>query len=318
MDHPFTIAHLSDLHISLDHSRQNVKKTRLLLEYCLRQGADHIVITGDITADGDKKELEAARKIFRNYGLLDSRKLSLIFGNHDLFGGVHRAEDILSFPKRCKTTHYDRKVKEFRECFHEVFDDSFHDEDGEWLPYLKVFGHAAIMGTNSIARYSRMRNPVGSNGEIDDGLFERMKKMLMSESLKGKRKIVLIHHHFNKYASDDANTSYSIWNAIERQTMKLRKKKRLLQLFAAAQVDIVLHGHVHKNSEYVRKGIRFLNAGASVLGDNSAFDVAFLDVRPTGVQTVLKYLPQLGRHLTARMTSPEKQLETPLLVSEAA
>ncbi len=48
--------------------------------------------------------------------------------------------------------------------------------------------------------------------------------------------------------------------------MKLTKKKKLFQLFNLYKVDLVIHGHVHDSNEYYRKGIRFLNAGASVLG----------------------------------------------------
>lgn len=315
MERPFTIAHLSDLHISLDHSRHNIKKTRSLIEYCLRQGADHIVITGDITANGEKKEFEATRKIFRNYGLLDCRKLSLLCGNHDVYGGVHRAEEILSFPKRCKTTDYDRKMREFREYFHEVFDSSEQNGSGISFPFVKVFGSVAIIGANSIARYSRVKNPIGSNGEVDDKQFERMRRTLMAEHLKEKRKLVLIHHHFNKILSNGSERTNSVWDAVERQTMKLRGKKRLLQLFAASSVDLVLHGHVHRNHEYMRKGIRFLNAGGSILGDNSAFNVAFIRVTPAGVQTMLRKLPQPA---ATQPTEPLLNSANPLVVSEAA
>jgi 3',5'-cyclic AMP phosphodiesterase CpdA len=315
MERPFTIAHLSDLHISLDHSRYNIKKTRSLIEYCLRQGADHIVITGDITANGEKKEFEATRKIFRNYGLLDDRKLSLLFGNHDVYGGVHRAEEILSFPKRCKTTDYDRKMREFREYFHEVFDSSDQSSSSNSYPFVKIFGVAAIIGANSIARYSRVKNPIGSNGEVDNKQFELLRKTLMAEHLRGKRKLVLIHHHFNKIHSHGSERTNSVWDAVERQTMKLRGKRRLLRLFAASGVDLVLHGHVHRNHEYVRKGIRFLNAGGSILGDNSAFHIAFIRVSPSGVQTILRKLsPSAATQTPDALSNPRNQL----VVSEAA
>jgi 3',5'-cyclic AMP phosphodiesterase CpdA len=315
MERPFTIAHLSDLHISLDHSRNNIKKTRSLIEYCLRQGADHIVITGDITANGEKKEFEATRKIFKSYGLLDDRKLSLLFGNHDVYGGVHRAEDILSFPKRCKTTDYDRKVREFREYFHEVFDSADQSSSSNFYPFVKIFGNAAIIGANSIARHSLVKNPIGSNGEVDNKQFERLRKTLMGEHMREKRKLVLIHHHFNKILSSGSERTNSVWDAVERQTMKLRGKKRLLQLFAAAGVDLVLHGHVHRNHEYVRKGIRFLNAGGSVLGDNSAFHIALIRVSHAGVQTILRTLSPSGTTPTPdALSNPGYQL----VISEAA
>jgi predicted phosphodiesterase len=36
-------------------------------------------------------------------------------------------------------------------------------------------------------------------------------------------------------------------------------------------VKMVLHGHVHETNEYIRKGIKFLNAGGSVIGVKSDF-----------------------------------------------
>jgi len=35
-------------------------------------------------------------------------------------------------------------------------------------------------------------------------------------------------------------------------------------LFNEFNVDLVLHGHLHESKEYYRKGIRFLNAGATL------------------------------------------------------
>ncbi|KXK42998.1 MAG: metallophosphoesterase, partial [Chlorobi bacterium OLB5] len=56
--------------------------------------------------------------------------------------------------------------------------------------------------------------------------------------------------------------------AIERQTMKLRKKKKVIKKFSETGISLVLHGHLHENREYHRKKIKFLNSGGSVLGSN--------------------------------------------------
>ena len=60
--------------------------------------------------------------------------------------------------------------------------------------------------------------------------------------------------------------------------MKLRNKRRLFNLFKEFNVDIVLHGHVHESREYFRKGVRFLNAGATVKNDRSSVKINFLQV----------------------------------------
>jgi 3',5'-cyclic AMP phosphodiesterase CpdA len=45
----FRIAHISDLHISAEHRRTNIRRTKTILRYCVNQGFDHLVITGDHT-----------------------------------------------------------------------------------------------------------------------------------------------------------------------------------------------------------------------------------------------------------------------------
>ncbi|MEJ2617090.1 MAG: hypothetical protein P8Z35_19210 [Ignavibacteriaceae bacterium] len=68
--------------------------------------------------------------------------------------------------------------------------------------------------------------------------------------------------------------------------MKLKKKKKLFQLFNLYNVDLVLHGHVHESYEYFRKGIRFLNAGASVLGAvPEELKINFINIQSSGIDT---------------------------------
>lgn len=260
-----TIAHISDLHLSAEHGRKNIQATKHLLEYIGNLGADHLVITGDIAANAVKRDFQVARAILKGSGWLDSKLLSVVIGNHDIFGGVHHAEDILTFPRHCKHTDYKEKVSEFYDYFHEAFDRCIQVGDSSLFPYGKVVGDVVIVGINSVAKHSSVGNPIGSNGVVDDRQFLHAAQILSSELLKGKTKVVLIHHHFYKRKEEDHGTIHSIWSAIESQTMKLRGKKKLLKLFAESGVDLVLHGHLHENREYSRKGIHCLNGGGSVL-----------------------------------------------------
>jgi predicted phosphodiesterase len=74
----------------------------------------------------------------------------------------------------------------------------------------------------------------------------------------------MIHHHFYKNNVPAKSSKNLLWNRIENFTMKLRNKKKLLNLFSENGVRLVLHGHSHEIKEYTRKGIKFLNAGGSV------------------------------------------------------
>lgn len=277
----FSIAHISDLHLSPEHRRKNIRATKRLLEHIGTLGVDHIVITGDIAANAEKADLRLARAVLKSLGWLDSKSLSVVIGNHDIYGGVHHAEDILTFPKHCKHTDYKKKVSEFYEHFHEAFDNCLHGSQSSVFPYAKVIGDVVIVGMNSVAGYSRLGNPVGSNGEVSEAELKKTAKILSSDLLTQKRKIVLIHHHFSKRSSEESGAMHSVWNAIEGQTMKLRGKSKLLKLFGESHVDLVLHGHVHENREYRRKNIQFLNGGGSVL-ENAGKEARFNLITITG------------------------------------
>ncbi len=300
-----TIAHLSDLHLSVDRVPQNVKRTRRLLEHILRANVDHIVVTGDITADARAKELELARKIFKSYGLLDARRLSVVPGNHDIFGGVHTAEDIFGFPKRCKHTHYAQMVDMFVEAFAETFAGTITAGGEQQFPYAKVLNGAVLIGINSVAKYSRFGNPFGSNGEVGDAQFKRLHELLAAESVPRGNRIVLIHHHFSRLQRGRVGAIHSMWSSIEKRTMKLHRKRRLLEMFVRERIGLVLHGHVHENREYERNGIRFVNAGASVLtADQLGYTLVRCDA--SRIDTMHRYVdPDTGgRVVPSTMSAP--------------
>jgi predicted phosphodiesterase len=49
------------------------------------------------------------------------------------------------------------------------------------------------------------------------------------------------------------------WDRFEHHTMKLYRKKKLQRLFSQHGVHLVLHGHVHENRQYEKRGVVFLN-----------------------------------------------------------
>ncbi len=289
---PLRIAHISDLHLSAEHRRVNIRNTTRVLDYIAQQHVDHVVITGDITADGKRGDYELARQLFASYGLLDSAKLSLVIGNHDIYGGVNHAEEILDFPRRCKQTDYNAKVKEFRHWFPEVFERCMFAGHGAVFPYAKVVGDVLFVGMNSNARYSRVKNLLGSNGKVCDEEYQRVKGILSADLFKHKRRIVLIHHHFNKMETQHTGAMHSVWSAIERETMKLRGKKALFKLFREQRVELILHGHHHESRAYERKGVRFMNAGGSVAGLlPNAPSVNIISVADERMETEVHTLP---------------------------
>jgi 3',5'-cyclic AMP phosphodiesterase CpdA len=303
----FTIAHISDLHLSAEHRRFNLRRARRLLEEIARRRVDHVVVTGDIAANADRREFEIARRLFRNSGLLDPAKLSVVIGNHDVYGGVYMPEEILTFPRRCRQTDFSAQVEEFRSAFHETFLKSLFGSYSKPFPYAKVLGDVVLFGLNSVARYSGVKNPVGSNGEVGEGQLTRLRNLLEAPQLSGKRKIVLIHHHFHKYPSPAEGALHSVWGAIERRTMKLHGKKRLYQLFRECGVELVLHGHVHLNAEYSRKGVQFLNGGGSLLGPGDRLAFNLISIGPESIENRIVTIPDEPTALPAPQALPALQ-----------
>jgi 3',5'-cyclic AMP phosphodiesterase CpdA len=292
---PMTIAHLSDLHLSAEHKRNHIRRTRQALEYVRHLNADHVVITGDVTADGHPADYRVARSVFAAAGLLDTARLTVTIGNHDVFGGVNTAEDVLSFPGRCAQTDEKARLKAFGQAFAETFQRTLTTSDKRLFPFAKVIGDVALIALNTVAPYSRMKNPLGSNGSVEDKSFELLRELLESPFLRAKRKIVALHHHFHKMGESQSGAVHSVWGAIERQTMKLRGKSRLIKLFSQNNVEMVLHGHIHQSMEYYRDGVRFVNAGGSILHDNNPdLHISVIRVGPSGSAVEIHRIPFAG------------------------
>ncbi len=279
------IAHISDLHLNTFYSDSNLKQIKQLFKYAVDNRSDHIVLTGDLTDNASEKDFEILRNLFRKNGLLSSERLSIVIGNHDIFGGLQTAEDIFNFPERCKKVDYDFMVNMFVEYFKETFDDCVYKSEENHFPFAKLIRDTLITGVNSIARYSGVKNPFASNGEVDVHQFNELFRILETYQ-DVKHKLVLIHHHFNKMKINKKKTASTFWQGIEKQTMKLRKKGRLFNLFNQYKIDLVLHGHLHDSVEYCRKGIRFSNGGGSIRSFQKNFvNVNFVNLNNEGITT---------------------------------
>lgn len=286
------IIHISDLHIDRNYKRNNYNKSHYLFEKITDEGFDHLIISGDITENADGSSFELARNLFKKFGLLDPSRMTLVIGNHDIFGGVHLAEDVINYPSKCRQTNYRKKVEEFEYYFRETFRETITTSKQTFFPFIKEFDEFVLIGINTIAQYSVIRNPFASNGEIHEKIFRPIEKILSHGSFKNKKRIAVTHHHFSKDPAEKSPDAGTLWNAIERQTMKLRGKKSVLKNLEKLETEMVLHGHVHETNEYSRKNIRFINAGGSVMGCKS-YEMRFSEIIiNTGFTTVnIRSLP---------------------------
>jgi Predicted phosphohydrolases len=95
------IAHFTDLHINSNAFESNINETIALFNAAIKMGADHYCLTGDISHNAYPIDFETLRYILESFNLLDGEKASIVIGNHYIYGGPQKAEDIFSFPQKC-------------------------------------------------------------------------------------------------------------------------------------------------------------------------------------------------------------------------
>ncbi len=251
----YKIAHISDTHICFDDEKGHGVRLVEILNDIKSRNCDHIAVTGDLAENPNLKDLQLVREIFSKFDLLDSSKLSVIPGNHDIFGGAPKGKMFFRFPLMCKEVNYDENMDKFIEFFKETF------PSNNSFPYLKLTDDVAFVGLNSIDKWSEERNTEGSNGNIDKDNFKKLKNILKSEGVKDKYKIILIHHHF-EIVSDDAYPAHSLWIKIVNWKMRMYGRKKILRFFKKYKVNLVLHGHTHINQIYNIDNTTFINSSA--------------------------------------------------------
>jgi 3',5'-cyclic AMP phosphodiesterase CpdA len=253
----YKIAHISDTHISFNDTNGHGKNLVELLKDIKQRECDHIVITGDLVENPEVREFQYVKEILSHFDLLHPEKLSVIPGNHDIFGGAPNSVMFFTFQLICKQTN----TKENEEKFIQTFQDTLPEDKS--FPYLKVIDNIAFIGINSMDKWSVKKNPEGSNGMISKGDFKKIKKILSQKEIKEKYKIVLIHHHFNKIRQIEEYPAHSIWLKTVDYKMKLHNKNKLSELFKNQKVNLVLHGHTHINHIYNIKGVTYINSSAA-------------------------------------------------------
>jgi len=258
------IAHLSDLHICQKSRPNNLEKTRLLIDYVLQQQADHFVFTGDIVHLAKKEDFITFRNLLDEFNLLDSSRATLVIGNHDIFGGVYFAEDVLTFPQKCEAVDYHKQLIDFKNYFFETFENTYFPASHEPYPFAKKIGNVVLIGLNSIHRYSKLKNLTASKGEVGKSQLENLRQILSRSEFHDKIKIVLIHHHFQKVSHRCSLFTNTLLRNIETYGNKLKNRKQVARLLARYKVDLILHGHEHDSHEYFYKGLHFMNAGGCI------------------------------------------------------
>jgi len=238
MDRTFTLAHLSDFHLS---SLNKVKLRDLLnkrifgyakwrfrrrsehspevLQALVRDlqiaGPDHTVVTGDLTHLGLPVEFREARKILHSLG--SPSKITVVPGNHDAY----------------VRTDWSTTFGHWAEYM--VSDGPFlRGEAGtdskNIFPSLRIRGFVALVGV-STARPSGLLLAVGSVGQLQ---LRELERILAETGQQRLFRVLLIHHP-------------PLPGAVSWRK-RLTDGAALRLILARQGVELVLHGHAHRGS----------------------------------------------------------------------
>ena len=238
MNETFTLAHLSDLHLS---SLDDVKVRELLnkriygyLNWQLRRRAehhrdvldallhnlksatpDHIAVTGDLTHLGLPREFREARNLLQSIG--SPSRVTVIPGNHDTYVSTDWNSTFAFW------TDYMLSDEAYLEAKagtggHITF------------PSLRVRGIAALIGV-STARPSAPFLAVGSVGQVQ---LQKLGKILVETGKQRLCRILLIHH-----PPVDGTVSWR---------KRLTDASALRSVLDQQGVELILHGHAHRSS----------------------------------------------------------------------
>jgi 3',5'-cyclic AMP phosphodiesterase CpdA len=238
MKNTYTLAHLSDFHLS---SLNEVKVGDLLnkrifgyLKWRLHRGGehspevlealvrdlqltapDHIVVTGDLTHLGLPVEFREARNILHTLG--SPAKITVIPGNHD------------AYVKTDWSTTFGLWAD------YMVSDDPFLRGEGgadphNIFPSLRIREFVALVGL-STARPCGLFLAVGSVGDLQ---LRELERILAETGKRGLFRVLLIHH--------PPLPGTVGWRK------RLIDNQSLRSILARQGVELVLHGHAHRGS----------------------------------------------------------------------
>ena len=179
-----TLAHVSDLHLPFEpelsltqrfskrqlsgwawRRRRNLHRTEILeaLAADLRvQGADHIVVTGDITNFSLPEEFRRAAAWLESLAPAD--RISLVPGNHDALVAVAVHEGLGLWAAWTRA--------------------------GDGWPVVHERDGVALIGLNS----ALPTPPLIARGQLGEGQLSRLERVLDAQRIAGRLRVVFLHH----------------------------------------------------------------------------------------------------------------------------
>jgi len=265
MKEPFSMVHLSDLHLVPDADTprseprlfgrlkgMNAYFNRLLQDKVLC-AADVVMVTGDITDQGHMIEWETFWRVVKDAGI--SHKIVVLPGNHDVCcmgirRGRPRAEDWARVRAGLGLGGQESTFPWIRKVSHQV-----------------VF--FAVDSSNA-GNINGLDNAVGRIGTPQ--LAELGRCLVLYQDIPYK--ILLLHHSPNiPSPATSRRRNQKVTPFWERKTMQLDPfDRRALRLLARIfRVKVILHGHTHTGIDRHVGGVRIIGTAASTEPDAHGF-----------------------------------------------
>jgi 3',5'-cyclic AMP phosphodiesterase CpdA len=257
----FTIAHLSDLHVTRPrlrgrrllspkrmiawlawHGRKRSRHESEVLDFAVRDlhelNPDMIVVTGDLTQLGLPAEYLEAREWLRK---LEDFDLAIVPGNHDVMLAESRSETLDLWMKwLCDPPH--------------ASDSGSPDPTPTCLfPTLRLRGEVALIGLST----AHPSPPLFATGRIGPAQLARLRALLQRAGDQKLFRVIFLHH--------PPSPGTVSWRK------RLLDAGPLREVIESEGVELLLHGHSHRPT---RSFLSVKNSSVPVLGAPSITQVS--------------------------------------------
>jgi 3',5'-cyclic AMP phosphodiesterase CpdA len=190
--------------------------TRACVEDILHERPDHVLFTGDATGLSLPVEFEAAQRVLAP--LVASGQVTGIPGNHDVY--------VRSAVKRGL---YERHLGAWEES-----------DLPDAPPLVRFLGQALAL---VVVKDSRVRRFYDSSGEVGAEQLERLERVLSLAEVRRRRRILALH--YGPLRTDGRPDGL---------LHRLRDIDALLDVARRGEVDVLVHGHLHRRSVFPAGG----------------------------------------------------------------